>query len=196
MRGWGSLGVLMALGVAGCAAVDEGTPLMQLYPAAAYTYGCGTWSPSRPPSAWSVFDVPAWGTQKDSVAAVVTQFGGWMSAPFHAPKVRVAVPVGAVPWFYTRGQVNTQDVTATVADTADRRISIAVLLTDSMTTADLDHATELGATITDIWTGLNGYLAVGDDSLLPLFAALPNVKVADGSIATLICGLTAPHAPR
>ena len=187
MRRWSFLVSMLALSTAGCA-TEEGTPMMALFPAKAYWYGCGAWTPARPPAEWSVFDVPAWGTGKDSVAAVVTQFGGWTSAPFNAPKVRVAVPVGAIPTFYSRGIVYVQDVITTVGDTADRRISIGVLLNDTMTTADLDQATELGATITDIWTGLNGYVAFGDDSLLPLFAALPNVKVVDGGIATPLCG--------
>lgn len=169
--------VALAL-LAACGDFEEGADLV-LFGDREYAYGCDAWLDRRPPARMTVVDVPAWGSDKDLIGPPVVRWGGWQVAEFNAPKVRVAIPVDSIPALYASGLVETQAVTFTVEDTLDRSIRFIVLLADTMTTADIDRAVEAGAVIVGLYLAINGYVAIADDSLLPLIPSWPNVSVVD-----------------
>jgi hypothetical protein len=177
---------LLLLGLLACDGPEEGEEVT-LLPAGAYLYGCGDWSPEPPPASWSAFDIPAWGTQKDSVTAAIEAVGGWTVGTFNAPKVRVVAPVTAIPALYDQEVVDDQPMTQTVTDTLDRTVRFGVMFADSTTVADIRSVTGLGVSVVHVWTSISGIVVDGQDSLLPVISALPRVVSVEGGIATLQC---------
>jgi hypothetical protein len=188
---WGLIGSVALL--LGCGASEEGADLV-LFGDREYGYGCDEWQTERPPARMTVVDVPAWGSDKDLIGPPVVRWGGWQVAEFNAPRVRIAIPVDSIPALYANGLVGHQNVSFTVADTLDRSVRVIVLLSDTMTTADLDRATAAGAVIVDVYLGLNGYVAIAHDSLLPHIPTWPNVNIVDATAGILVCNVI-PNGP-
>ncbi|HWA41475.1 MAG TPA: hypothetical protein VG712_07700 [Gemmatimonadales bacterium] len=184
--------VPLLLGLGGCADDPEPEPGFALFGTKEFEYGCDRWLTGRPPAAASVFDIPAWGTGKDSVTAAVIALGGWTLPAFNSMRVRAVLAVDSIPRLYALGRVGSHEVTVSVGDPADRRVGVIVMVHDSLTAADLADATATGATIEQTWYGIHGYKVLAHDSLVPVFESFPRAEAVEATIGTLCDPFDAP----
>jgi hypothetical protein len=167
---------------AGSAAAD--VPLLAEHYTYAYGYGCSEWYPSDPPSSETLLDI--WTSGGDGSApsadaiAAVEAIGGRVVHRFHVGKMRVIINPLLASSHSGRTTGTIGYSLETVVDRCNFDIDVIVRLEHGVQAADLARAQAIGATITYVYSIINGYAARIDDAAIPALRALPSVTSVEG----------------
>jgi hypothetical protein len=149
-----------------------------------YTYGCGKWYPSEPPSSETLLDI--WNSGGDGSApsadavAAVEALGGQVVHRFHVGKMRVIINPLLASSHSGRTTGTVGYWLETVVDRCNFDVNVIVMLDHGVQGADLVRAQALGATVTSVWSIIPAYAAVIDDGAIPALRALPGVRSVEG----------------